>query len=65
MKLFSRKEEEEQQTKPRKKMGCLGKTLVGIVVYFGICFLFGLMMGDMMSTPATKLEENTIYRIAF
>ena len=63
MKLFSRKEEEEQQTKPRKKMGCLGKTLVGIVVYFGICFLFGLMMGDMMSTPATKLEENTIYRI--
>lgn len=48
---------------PRKKMGCLGKTLVGIVVYFGICFLFGLMMGDMMSTPATKLEENTIYRI--
>ncbi|MBP3575951.1 MAG: signal peptide peptidase SppA, partial [Paludibacteraceae bacterium] len=28
-----------------------------------ICFLFGLLMGDMMSTPKTKLEENTIYRI--
>ena len=69
MKLFSRKEEEEQQskqeqqTKPRKKMGCLGKTIIGIAVYFGICFLFGLMMGDMMSTPKTELEENTIYRI--
>ena len=53
----------KHEGEPRKKMGCLGKTLVGIVVYFGICFLFGLMMGDMMSTPATKLEENTIYRI--
>ena len=58
MAIFVKKEGE-----PRKKMGCLGKTLVGIVVYFGICFLFGLMMGDMMSTPATVLEENTIYRI--
>jgi protease-4 len=59
MKLFCRTKNEQ----PKKKMGCLGKTLVGIVVYFGICFLFGLMMGDMMSTPTTKLEENTIYRI--
>ena len=48
---------------PRKKLGCLWKTIIGIAVYFGICFLFGLMMGDMMSTPKTKLEENTIYRI--
>ena len=59
MKLFCGTKNEQ----PKKKMGCLGKTLVGIVVYFGICFLFGLMMGDMMSTPTTKLEENTIYRI--
>ena len=58
MAIFVKKEGE-----PRQKMGCLGKTLVGIVVYFGICFLLGLMMGDMMSTPATKLEENSIYRI--
>ena len=58
MAIFVKKEGE-----PRKKMGCLGKTLIGIGLYFGICFLFGLMMGDMMSTPKTKLEENTIYRI--
>ena len=73
MKIKVVHEEEPQQVqqtqtmpttpKPRKKMGCLGKTLVGIAVYFGICFLFGLMMGDMMSTPKTELEENTIYRI--
>ena len=58
MAIFVKKEGE-----PRKKMGCLGKTLIGIGLYFGICFLFGLLMGDMMSTPKTKLEENTIYRI--
>ena len=59
MKVFCKTNEEQ----PRKKMGCLGKTLIGIGVYFGICFLFGALMGDMMSTPATKLEVNTIYRI--
>lgn len=58
MAIFVKKEGE-----PRKKMGCLGKTLIGIAVYFGICFLLGWMMGDMMSTPKTVLEENTIYRI--
>ena len=58
MAIFVKKEGE-----PRKKMGCLGKTLIGIGVYFGFCFLLGALMGDMMSTPATKLEENTIYRI--
>ena len=58
MAIFVKKEGE-----PHKKMGCLGKTLIGIGVYFGFCFLFGALMGDMMSTPTTKLEENTIYRI--
>ena len=58
MAIFVKKEGE-----PRKKMGCLGKTLIGIGVYFGLCFLLGAMMGDMMSTPKTVLEDNTIYRI--
>ena len=58
MAIFVKKEGE-----PRKKMGCLGKTLIGIGVYFLFCGIMGWMMGDMMSTPATKLEENTIYRI--
>ena len=48
---------------PRKKMGCLGKTIVGIGVYFLFCGILGWLMGDMMSTPATILEDNTIYRI--
>lgn len=48
---------------PRKKLGCLGKTIIGVGVYFLFCGILGAMMGDMMSTPVTVLEENTIYRI--
>ena len=59
MKLFVKNNDEQ----PRKKMGCLGKTIIGIGVYFGFCFLLGLLMGDVFSTPKTTLEENTIYRI--
>ena len=58
MALFVKKEGE-----PRKKMGCLGKTLVGIGLYFLFCGILGWLMGDMMSTQKTTLEENTIYRI--
>ena len=59
MNLFVKQAEEQ----PRKKMGCLGKTLVGIGIYFLICGVFGWMFGSAFSTPATVLEENTVYRI--
>ena len=58
MAIFVSKEEQS-----RKKLGCLGKTIIGIGVYFLFCGVLGIMMGDMMSTPTTVLEENTIYRI--
>ena len=58
MAIFVRNEEQ-----PRRKMGCLGKTIIGIGIYFLFCGVLGLLMGDMMSTPKTVLEENTIYRI--
>lgn len=48
---------------PRKKLGCLWKTIIGIGVYFLFCGIFGMLMDDMMSTPETVLEENTIYRL--
>lgn len=48
---------------PRRRLGCLGKTIIGIGVYFLFCGILGSMMGGMMSTPVTILEENTIYRI--
>ena len=58
MAIFVKKEGE-----PRKKMGCLGKTLIGIGVYFLFYGILGWLMDDMISTPTTVLEENTIYRI--
>ena len=59
MKLFVKNNDEQ----PRKKLGCLWKTIIGIGVYFLFCGIFSMLMGDMMSTPKTELEENTIYRI--
>ena len=53
----------ENDGQPRKPMGCLGKTIVGIVVYFAFCGILGTMMGDMMSTPETVLEDSTVYRL--
>ena len=60
MRLFSFSKNEEQ---PRRRLGCLGKTIIGIGIYFLVCALVGKAMGDMMSTPATVLEPNTVYRI--
>ena len=59
MNLFTKKQEGQA---PRR-LGCLGKTLVGIGIYFLVCAIIGWMMGDAFSTPATVIEENTIYRI--
>ena len=53
----------ENDGQPRKPMGCLGKTIIGIIVYFAFCGILGVMMGDMMSTPETVLEANTVYRL--
>lgn len=58
MKIFVKNVEQSQ-----RKMGCLGKTIIGIGVYFLLCGILGMLMSNMMSTPATTLEENTIYRI--
>ena len=53
----------KNEGQPRKKLGCLWKTIIEIGVYFLFCGILSLLMGDMMSTPTTVLEENTIYRI--
>ena len=52
--------QKNEQQQPRKRMGCIGKTLLGIGIYFLVCFIMGLFMdGD----TETKLVENSIYRI--
>ena len=59
MKLFCTKKDGQ----PRQKLGCFGKTLIGIGIYFVVCALFSWILGDTLSTPKTTLEENTVYRI--
>ena len=54
---------QETTAKKPKRLGCLGKTLIGIGIYFLFSALMGVMFGNMFSTPATVLEDNTIYRI--
>ena len=45
---------------PQKKLGCFGKTIIGVGVYLLFCGIIGMIMG---SETTTKLEGNTIYRI--
>jgi protease-4 len=59
MKLFCGTKNEQ----PKKKIGCLGKTLIGIGIYFLICIVIANAFGSAFSTSSTPLEENTIYRI--
>lgn len=72
MNIFWKKEAQDTQeqgqnqettAKKPKRLGCLGKTLIGIGIYFLFSALMGVMFGNMFSTPATVLEDNTIYRI--
>ncbi|MBO5816963.1 MAG: signal peptide peptidase SppA [Paludibacteraceae bacterium] len=59
MKLFCSKNE----GKSRFQLGCLGKTVVGVVLFIVFSIVLGKMMGDSFSTPVTVLEDNTVYRI--
>ena len=48
---------------PRRKHGCLWTAIVCVLLYVGLCGLMGYFMGDLLSTPATKLEANGIYQL--
>lgn len=61
MRFFKTNDQQSQQ--PRRRLGCLGKTIIGIAIYFLVCALIGKAMGDMMNTPTTVLEPNTVYRL--
>ncbi len=60
MKLFCTKKEESHSC---FRMGCFGKTLIGLVFFILICGWIGKSLGDAFVTPETVLEDNTIYRI--
>lgn len=60
MKLFYTKKEEGHSC---LRMGCFGKTLIGLVIFILICGWMGKSLGEAFATPETVLEDNTIYRI--
>lgn len=53
----------QTEGQPRRKNGCLWTAIVCVLLYVGMCGLMGYFMGDMFSTPATKLEANGIYQL--
>ena len=61
MQNFTVRNEREQQ--PRKKHGCLWTICIFILLYIGMCAWMGYMMGGMFSTPATKLQNESVYRL--
>ena len=59
MGLFCKKNNEGD--KPRKKMGCLGKTLIGLVIYFGLCAGIGWWYDNYGNS--VSLEKNSVYKL--
>jgi hypothetical protein len=55
MAIFVKNNQQQQ-----RKLGCFGKTIIGVGVYLLFCGIIGMIMG---SETTTKLEDNTIYRI--
>ncbi len=53
----------QTEGKPRRKHGCLWTAIVCVLLYVGLCGLMGYFMGDLLSTPVTKLEANGIYQL--
>ena len=55
---------QEGAQRPRRNRGCLWTIVVCCLLYIGLCGWLGYMMGDMFSTPATKLESASVYRLS-
>lgn len=53
----------QTEGQPRRKHGCLWTAIVCVLLYVGMCGLMGYFMGDLFSTPVTKLEANGIYQL--
>ena len=53
----------QTEGQPRRKHGCLWTAIVCVLLYVGLCGLMGYFMGDLSSTPATKVEANGIYQL--
>ena len=51
------------KSQSKRRHGCFYSLLIGLLIYVLFCGLLGYFFGDMFSTPATKLEANSVYRL--
>lgn len=63
MSLFCRKQADGEQTRPRRKVGCLGGCLIFFAVYFICSAILGWLMGDALSSSSVELKDQTVYRL--
>lgn len=63
MSLFCRKQADGEQTRPRRKVGCLGGCLIFFAVYFICSAILGWLMGDALSSSSVDLKDQTVYRL--
>lgn len=59
MQIFVRNNEQQ----PQRRGGCLRGCLIALAIYFVCSFIFGLMMGDMLSPQKVKLEDYSVYKL--
>ena len=53
----------QQVPRQRRRLGCWAKLLIAIAVYFILSAIFGLWMESALSTPVTKLQDNSVYHL--
>ena len=63
--LFIHRTQDAQdgQSRPRRRVGCLGGCLIFFAVYFICSAILGWIMGDMFSSSSVTLEDHSVYRL--
>lgn len=54
---------QDGQTRPRRRVGCLGGCLIFFAVYFLCSAILGWIMGDMFSSSTVTLQDKSVYRL--
>ena len=54
---------QDGQTRPRRRVGCLGGCLIFFAVYFLCSAILGWIIGDMFSSSTVTLQDKSVYRL--
>jgi len=58
MQIFTNNNAQQPQ-----RRGCLRGCLIALAIYFGLSFLCGLLLGDILSPSKVKLEDYSVYEL--